>query len=249
LTLDMCVGPPEARHLFGGLGLAAGVSAMERACGRPLIWATAHFVSFASCGECLELSVEVLGESRHVTHACVVARASERLVFLVSGALGAREGEASGQWSRMPVVGPPESYPVAEHWRADLASLHGQLQVRVAKGRYGRDRVGAPETDGRLLLWIRSKPAVQVDAALLAVIADLLPNGVGNAVGMNAGGTSLDNALRVLRCVPTTWILADILIEGIESGVAHGTVRLFAETGELLAVASQSLVMRVRNVP
>ena len=128
-------------------------------------------------------------------------------------------------------------------------SIHGRFEVRVAKGRYGRDRVGAPEADGRLSLWIRPKRAVEVDPALLAVIADQLPNAVGNALGMNAGGTSLDNSLRILRLVPTSWILADIQVDGVESGVAHGAMRLFAETGELMAVASQSLVLRVRSVP
>ena len=249
LTQEMCVGPADARHMFGGLGLAAGASAMERVCGKPLIWASAQFCSFAAFGEDLDLAVEVLSASRHITHACVVATANGRLAFRVSGALGARPAEVSGQWPALPTVGTPDSYPVAQHWRADPTSIHGQFEVRVAKGRYGRDRVGAPETDGRLQLWIRPTRAVAVDPALLAVIADQLPNAVGNALGLNAGGTSLDNSLRILRLVQTTWILADIQVDGVESGIAHGAMRLFAETGELMAVASQSLVLRVRSVP
>ena len=248
LTPDLCVGPPDARHMFGGLGLAAGISAMERVSRRPLIWATAQFCSFAAQGETLDLAVEILAESRHITHAGVVGRANGRLAFRVSGAFGERPDEMSGQWPTLPVTAPPESCPPAEHWRADPASIHGRFEVRVAKGRYGIERVGAPEADGRLLLWVRPRRPVAVDAALLAVIADQLPNGVGNALGMNAGGNSLDNTLRIIRLAPTRWILAEIQVDGLDRGIAHGTMRLFAETGALMAVASQSLVLRVRSL-
>ena len=249
LTPDMCVGPAGAQHMFGGLGLAAGVTAMERVCGRPLIWAGAQFCSFAALGEDLDLVVEILTASRFITHASVAATGDGRLAFRVAGALGARPAEISRQWPAMPKVGAPEAHSVAAHWRADPTSIHGQFEVRAAKGRYGRDRVGAPEADGRLSLWIRPKRRVAVDPALLAIIADQLPNAVGNALGLNAGGTSLDNTLRIIRLAPTEWILADIQVDGVEGGIAHGAMRLFAESGELMAVASQSLVLRVRSLP
>ncbi|MDQ1356726.1 MAG: hypothetical protein QOG44_1099, partial [Acidimicrobiaceae bacterium] len=36
--------------MFGGCGLAAGVAAMEHASGRPAIWATAQYLSYAPTG-------------------------------------------------------------------------------------------------------------------------------------------------------------------------------------------------------
>nr|MBA3282593.1 hypothetical protein [Acidimicrobiia bacterium] len=42
----------------------------------------------------------------------------------------------------------------------------------------------------------------------------------------------------------TEWVLLDIQIEGIDHGFGHGTVRLFAEDGTLMATASQSTIVR-----
>src|ERR1700679_1270805 len=44
---SLCVGPPQRSFMFGGVGLAAAIQAMERTCKRPVIWATAQYLSFA----------------------------------------------------------------------------------------------------------------------------------------------------------------------------------------------------------
>ena len=41
LTPPICVGPPEHLFMYGGIGLAASISALEQTCGRPVVWATA----------------------------------------------------------------------------------------------------------------------------------------------------------------------------------------------------------------
>jgi acyl-CoA thioesterase len=247
VTRDISVGASDSRFLFGGVGLASAIMAMERACGQTLIWATAQYLIFARPPQIISLEVEKLAASRYTTQATAVGRADGETLFRAFGALGARPGEVSRQWPMMPAVPPPESCPVGHHWRGDTQGLHGRLDVRVARGRYGRDRVGHPEPDGRLIIWVRPTERVEIDAAMLAVIADLLPNAVGNALGMNAGGSSLDNTLRVMRTRPWSWVLAEISVHGIESGFAHGDVRMFADDGALLATASQSLVMRIRS--
>lgn len=246
LVPGVCVGAPDQRHMFGGVGLAAAISAMERACGRPAVWATAHFITPAPLGRDVEIQVDVLNEGRHTTQASVVGRIGDAVAFQALGALGSRASEISQQWRDAPDVPPPEDCPVARHWRGGTEDVHSRLEVRVAKGRYGQDRIGAAEPDGRLLIWVRPREGARIDAATLAVIGDLLPTGVGNALGQNAGGNSLDNTLRVLRILPTEWVLAEVLIQGVESGFAHGAARLFAQGGELLAVASQSLILRLR---
>ena len=71
--------------------------------------------------------------------------------------------------------------------------------------------------------------------------------GLGPALGVQGGGNSLDNTLRVLKIVPTRWVLCDIGISGVHAGVGHGEMNIFAETGELMAVASQSMIVRVRE--
>ena len=83
-----------------------------------------------------------------------------------------------------------------------------------------------------------------VDAAALAVLGDFVPMGVGQALGIRGGGNSLDNTLRVVRLVPTEWVLLDIRVHAVERGFGHGLVHMFAEDGTLLATASQSCIVR-----
>ena len=63
-------------------------------------------------------------------------------------------------------------------------------------------------------------------------------------LGAFAGGNSLDNTLRVVKIVPTEWVLLDIQVDGIANGFGHGTVRLYARDGTLMATASQSTIVR-----
>ena len=247
VTTALCVGAPSKRFMFGGVGLAAGISAIERFSNQQLIWATAHYYSFVRELQELSLEVQIAATSKHMVHASVTVHAGSDVAFRCMGTLGQQPSIDSRRWLSAPDVPSPEACPEGHHWRGDHGGLHGRLEIRVAKGRYGRDRIGMAEPDGRLVLWVRTKEALDVSAQLLAVVADLLPNAVGNALGQNAGGSSLDNTLRVVRLQPTTWILAEIFIHAIERGIAHGEVRLFTESRELLAIANQSLVVRVRE--
>ena len=73
---------------------------------------------------------------------------------------------------------------------------------------------------------------------------DYVPFGVGQALGRMAGGTSLDNTIRVARLVPTEWVLIDIAVHAVANGFGHGLVHLWAQDGTLLATASQSCRVR-----
>ena len=83
----------------------------------------------------------------------------------------------------------------------------------------------------------------------LAVLGDYVPMGVGQALGILGGGNSLDNTLRVVRLVPTEWVLLDIRVHAVEPGFGHGLVHMFAEDGTLLATASQSCIVRLWKPP
>jgi acyl-CoA thioesterase len=94
-------------------------------------------------------------------------------------------------------------------------------------------------------MWARIPGVIQgVDASALAVLGDYIPLGVSQALGIRGGGNSLDNTLRVVRLVPTEWVLLDIRIHAIDRGFAHGLVHMYAEDGTLMATASQSCIVR-----
>jgi len=50
--------------------------------------------------------------------------------------------------------------------------------------------------------------------------------------------------LRVAHRVPTDWVLADVRVHAVADGFGHGLVHLWAEDGTLLAIASQSCIVR-----
>lgn len=243
VTDDLCVGPVERRFLFGGAGLGAALLAMERVTGRRSVCASAQFVSFARPGEQLSLQVRMPAAGRRISQATVTGSVGDRLVFSVAGSLGTGSENRTEQWSRLPDVSRPDDCPLVRHWRGD-DGVHAGLDIRVAKGRYGLDRVGAAEPDGRLVLWVRPRRETAIDVAFLAILADLMPGGVGNAMGENVGGNSLDNVLRIGSLSSPPWIMVDIRLIAIGSGIAHGTVVLSTDEGSIMAHGSQSTIIR-----
>ncbi|HRY05060.1 MAG TPA: thioesterase family protein, partial [Beijerinckiaceae bacterium] len=96
--------------------------------------------------------------------------------------------------------------------------------------------------------WARTVEEYDMSASMLAIFADYVPSAIGPALGeANSGSSSLDNTLRVRKVVPTRWVFCDITVTGMNAGFAHGDMRLFAENGELMATASQSMVVRRRG--
>jgi acyl-CoA thioesterase len=247
LTPAVCVGPRDNLFMFGGVGMASAIVALERTCGRPVIWATAQYLSYARPPSVVDLDVWTPAAGKYNTQARVISHVGDKEILTVNAALGARPSDLSRQWLTMPSVEAPEACEPADHWRGGGDDLHSRIEVRVAKGRYGGTDAGGGEEDGRLLLWIRPRDGVAIDAGMLAIMADFIPGAVGNALGLNAGGNSLDNTIRYRRIVATDWVLCDIRITGVHGGFGHGAMHLFAQDGELMATASQSLIVRVRD--
>lgn len=247
LTPAVCVGPRDNLFMFGGVGMASAIVALERTCGRPVIWATAQYLSYARPPSVVDLDVWAPAAGKYNTQARVISHVGDKEILTVNAALGSRPSDISRQWLTMPAVEAPEACEPADHWRGGGDDLHSRIEVRVAKGRYGGTDAGGGEEDGRLLLWIRPRDGVAIDAGMLAIMADFIPGAVGNALGLSAGGNSLDNTIRYRRIVATDWVLCDIRITGVHGGFGHGAMYLFAQDGELMATASQSLIVRVRD--
>lgn len=248
VTPQFCVGHPDNLFMFGGVGMASGLSAIEAATGRPVVWAAAQYLSYARPGDDLVFDVVVPVSGRYTSQARVVVRAGDKEILTVNAALGARPDAPEAQWAQMPEVPPPgDCPPMTYDWVRREDDVNASFVKRVAAGRFGAARSeGGPSADGIARLWVRpSDPANAVDRILLGVMADFLPSGIGNALGTAAGGNSLDNTIRFSRLVPTRWVLADIRIHAASQGFVHGRVHLFADDGTLLATASQSMILRV----
>ena len=241
-----CVGPKGRRFMFGGIGMGAAIAAMERTCGRPVIWATAQYLSYARPGSVVDIDVTVPADGKTVSQARVVAHVGDKEILTVNAALGVRGG-ANHQWVKAPKAPPPSECPESHRWPGQEDGLHGQLEVRIAAGADKAERESGHSGDGRRVIWIRPRSGGPIDSAMLAIMADHVPSGVGAALGRDAGGNSLDNTIRFLALEPTEWVLGEITIIAAANGFAHGAIRLFADSGRLLATASQSMIVRYRD--
>ena len=230
--------------LFGGCGLGAAILALESTTDRPLVWATAQYLSYASPGSVLDLDVTVAVSGRNSTQARVTGHVGDREIFTVNAALGARSTDSDHVWAKPIEVPPPEQCPTRSMRLPGEESIMSRLEVRLASAIDWADLPGNPIPNGRSALWARVLDISEPSAAILAILGDYVPFGIGQALGAYAGGNSLDNTLRVVKIVPTEWVLIDVTVDGIGNGFGHGTVHLYAQDGTLMATASQSTIVR-----
>ena len=233
--------------LFGGCGLGAAIAAMERSSARPAVWATAQYLSYANPPSIMDLDVTIAVAGRQVSQARAVGRVGDREILTVNAALGDRPFDAEGQWVERPRVPSPEECGPRVSRLAARNSITDRFDMRLASGRRAEELPGRGQPGGRSALWARIPDGLDMSAATLAILGDYVPFGIGQALGVMAGGNSLDNTVRVGRLVPTRWVLLDIRVHAVRNGFGHGEVHLWADDGTLLATASQSTIVRFRE--
>jgi acyl-CoA thioesterase len=229
--------------LFGGCGLGACIEVMEQLTGRPCIWATAQYLSFARPSAIVEFDAVEVACGHQISQARVIARVGDTEILTVLGALGRRPLDLEGQWAIRPDVPGPEDSPPRPMMNHHEGRISSRLEAKLAAGRAPWEFPG-PVGSGNAALWIRMPGLLEMSAAALAIIGDFVPFGIGQALGQRAGGNSLDNTLRIAHRVPTEWVLADVRVHAVADGFGHGLVHLWAEDGTLLGTASQSTIVR-----
>lgn len=242
ITTGVCT---PGGFLFGGCGLGAAIAALEDTTGRPVVWATCQYLSYAKPPEVMDLDVTVSVAGRQTSQARVVGHVADREILTVNAALGTRHDRYDGTWAEMPhVPGPDRCPPRQERFEDGGSWLHSRLEMRQAAARDFDQLVGHPMPGGRSALWAKLPEVLDMSAAALAVLGDYVPFGIGQTLGQLAGGNSLDNTLRIGIVEPTEWVLLDIRVHQIARGFAHGDVLLWSEAGTLMACASQSTIVR-----
>jgi acyl-CoA thioesterase len=231
--------------LFGGAGLAAGVIALEEASQRAVVWATCQFLATVAPPASVRLRAELPAVGGSVTQGRVHGHVDDREIITVIGSAGARRELLAGAWHRPPPLpSPHECEPVVRH--GETMSIHQHIEARMARGMFGFVGTGVPTNDDTSWLWVRM-PGVRHDAAALAVMADYLASALGNAFGRLVFSSSLDNTIRFARPITPDsehgWILCENRIEFVGNGFANGTSLMSNEAGELLATASQSMIV------
>jgi acyl-CoA thioesterase len=242
-------------RLYGGTAIAVSIAAAELASERTALWMTTQFVSTVDRGAEVTVHAEVLAAGRR-THQVRVTATSEtgETIFASLGATGHHRPDGlTGEFERCPRVAPPSD---AEPWAspftglAKAAGLTGTSFVPRPSGFANAIEMREPAIlehpdpgPGRVCLWVRRRDQVPITPATAAYLADIVPMGVAHALGVLAGGTSLDNTIRIGAFVETEWILLDLRPHLAVGGYGHGIVHVWSESGQLLATASQTASM------
>ena len=234
--------------LFGGVGLAAGLIALETTTEQAPVYMTCQFASTVSPPAELQFTTELLARGRTASQGRVTGTSDGRTILALLGATGSRREDHRMLWRGLPEAPPPEACAPLE--RSDENdSLHNHVEVRMARGMFG---FAAEDTPGRgtasgdasTLFWLRM-PNVQHDAASIALMADYLPSGVGNSLDTRIFCSSLDNTIRFVEPFePDTsseWLLCESHVEFVAAGFAATRGFIWSRDGRLIASANQSM--------
>jgi acyl-CoA thioesterase len=239
--------------LYGGSGIAASVEAAERVTQRPLQWITTQFIGRPLPDEVIDLDVTISAAGKATTQALVTGTVAEpdgtqRAVFTSLCAHTDRPSEGAVGFGSMPdVPSPQDCASMSEPFAQVVAgSFFDHLERRLAAGAFAADAINNPQT-GPLALWCRIPDHVIGSGATQAFIADIIPLAVCAALGVMPGGTSLDNTLRVIDPEPSEWVLLDIVADGFNRSIGHGSLRLWSQDGRLLGTAQQTCIIRTSH--
>lgn len=233
-----------AGAVHGGALFATAVEALEGAIGRPLVWATAQYLHHAGPTGTIDLVITPEIEGQNTTQARVTLRVGDTDVLLALAALGSRPFPHEGHWASAPDVPPPDASAPWLGPRTEGEQVLDHYEIRFATGRMIGDLDGTPGP-GRVALWCRVPNGPRpLSVGDLALIGDLSMPSLSDTLGVPISANSLDNTLRVVERASGEWVLLDVGVAAAAGGFAHASAHLWTEDGTLLAVASQTLVLR-----
>lgn len=243
-------------RLYGGTAIAVSITAAELVSERGALWMTTQFVSTAPHGAVVSVLAEVLAPGKRTSQVRVTGTDTDgAVVFASLGATGVpRDGGLTGEFEHAPTVEPPDA---AERWASPFSGMarfagegftpppfpEGVGFTSVIELRHPTI-LGHPDPGpGRLCLWVRRRDRQPITAAVAAYMADMVPLSVAHGCEVVAGGTSLDNSVRIGRFVESEWILVDLRPHLAFGDYGHGAAHIWSEDGQLMATASQTASM------
>lgn len=242
--------------LYGGTAIGASIVAAETLSQRQALWMTTQFVSTAPNGTEVHVTTEILAAGRRTNQVRVTGSdASGAVLFASLGATGTPKPTGlTIELEHPPTVTSPDE---SERWTSPFSGMAKIIARNIETPPLPADlgfataiEIRQPEVrlhpdagPGRLCLWIRRRDGVAITPAVAAYMADMVPLSIAHAAEVVAGGTSLDNTIRIGSFVPTEWILLDLRPHLAAGDYGHGAAHIWSEDGHLMATASQTASM------
>ena len=242
----LCVGSSAEPFLYGGSGFAACIAAMEHITGLPAIFATVQFVDKGQSEQTISFAPEYVSGGNSIKQFKLAAHIDGRPFATLLGAVGGRSDPTQHQGLHAPMVPAIMASPEKSVARQISSNLNVLFEFRLADGQLPDRRDWSGEIGRDTAYWIRKRSGAPMSRLDLPVIADLAAMALPSALGKPASGNSLDNMIR-FACDPTEeWVLSCTRVASVQRGLTHIDTQIYSETGTLLAVASQSMILRVR---
>lgn len=247
ITANLC---SPRQSLYGGAGLAIAIACLEAECQRPVVMATTQFIGQSHPGQILNTDVSVGKSGNNFTQASCQSNVGDDLILATQASLGFPKGNLDHQWNNI-----LDDLPKPSDCDQAMAGLHAEssilsrFEVRPIDGPRPFMQVGSnPQLltgNPRSLFWGRIPECAEINAASLSILADIAPSVCTSFMGQFVIGSSLDNTIRMVRTKPTEWLLCEVEVHSLVDGVGHTTQRMWTETGELLAIATQSFIAKL----
>jgi acyl-CoA thioesterase II len=232
--------------LFGGCALAAAVWTREQAAALPCVYASAQLVTAARVDSVMAITTVVThGEGRPTVQMAMRGEIDGALTLAAHGAVGARRDVPVRVFAPPPTIGAVGAgRPLSSSRDGARGTVHERMDVLVEQGRTFDELDGTPG-EAATRLWVRMPECSEAyDATALAVVSDLVTFGVLQSLGLRGQAQTIDSTIRFVQNGVTEWVLVTVELDAATRGYAHGAARMHSSTGELLAVASQSCVLR-----
>jgi hypothetical protein len=144
--------------LFGGCALGAALVALEKASGRPTVWATGHYLSYALTDAELLWDVTLAAVGGHVTQGRAVGSVDGREILTVNAALG--QDELAVGWRVGGAARCPPSRPVPPRYLPEMFrnTIMDSVEVRSAKGRTFEEMDGFSREPGLRVVGAGARP-------------------------------------------------------------------------------------------
>jgi len=228
VSFDVC---GATGTLHGGCGIGAAAAALELTTGRPLAFAAAQYLSRAPHGDVVDIELDLLAEGKAMTQAAFTILDEGRAVLRGHASLGGRDLGIDRSWFGAPTDLPaPDDCPARARSTDNEYSFTDLADLRVA---------GQSPGDRRVYYWSRVRDQLTSSSPILAALADLLPSGMRVSLDSAFMGSSLDNTVRIASTEPSEWVLIELDAAAFHNSIGHGTVRIYAQDGPLLASGSQ----------
>ena len=235
--------------LYGGCALALAIEYLESKYERNLVMASTQFIGQSYSGQALRFASTTGVNGKSFTQSTVNTYADGKHQFQTEGSLGSRQTpcEIRGKKAPLDVLHPLDCKRVP-HLEFTEGFISPRFEIRhdpnLNPFSPNSSNKVSPTSPTLSTFWAQMPECLEVSAASLAILADIAPSATNMWTGQFMIASSLDNTIRILNLAQSDWILCEMELSGINHGIAHTTMNMWNEDGVLLAVASQSYILR-----